>query len=293
VLWDTAGITLEVELWDTAAVGVTLEEVLVVCDTESVTLEEVLVVCDTENVTLELELEEVVAVILVLCDTAVVGEPLVLELEEPVADTLVLSETAVVCEPLEIEEVVADTVVLSDTAVVTLGLDEVVGDMLELESQDIDSDGELDITKPGDTDTDWVSVRDEDVVTEGTEGAREALILLDVVRESVASADGLRDILRLTLSDLELVRSVDSLADTLRLAVTDRESVGSIDPLAVTLLDTEVDAVSEAVKLGDTGDFVKDGVGVGEGMIAVYDMKNTDPEPRLIILAPICDPPEL
>jgi hypothetical protein len=58
------------------------------------------------------------------------------------------------------------------------------------------------------------------------------------------------------------------------------------------LLDTELDAVSEAVKLGDTGDFVRDGVGVGEGMIAVYDMKKTDPEPRLIMLAPIWPPPE-
>jgi hypothetical protein len=79
--------------------------------------------------------------------------------------------------------------------------------------------------------------------------------------------------------------------DSVRLALTDRESVGSIDPLAVTLLDTEVDAVSEAVKLGDTGDFVRDGVGVGEGMIAVYDMKNTDPDPRLIIFAAIEVPP--
>ena len=73
--------------------------------------------------------------------------------------------------------------------------------------------------------------------------------------------------LRLPLSDLVTVRSVDSLADT--------------------LLDIDVDLVSEAVKLGDTGDFVRDGVGVGEGIITVYDMKNTDPAPRLIILAPI------
>ncbi len=85
---------------------------------------------------------------------------------------------------------------------------------------------------------------------------------------------------------------VEGLRDSLRLALTDRESVGSVDPLAVTLLDMEVDAVSEAVKLGDTGDFVRDGVGVGDGIITVYDMKKTEPEPRLIMLAPIWDPPE-
>jgi hypothetical protein len=106
-----------------------------------------------------------------------------------------------------------------------------------------------------------------------TEGAREALVVILAERESVTSTDELRDVVRL--------------------ALTDRESVGSIDPLAVTLLDTDVDAVSEAVKLGDTGDAVIEGVADGEGMIAVYDMKNTDPEPRLIMLAPICDPPEL
>jgi len=124
------------------------------------------------------------------------------------------------------------------------------------------------------------AARDEDTVTEG---ALEALILLEVVRESV----------RLPLSDLELVRSVDSLADTLRLPLTDLVTVRSVDPLAVTLLDIDVDTVSEAVKLGDTGDFVREGVGVGEGMITVYDMKNTDPDPRAIMLAPICDPPAL
>jgi hypothetical protein len=121
-----------------------------------------------------------------------------------------------------------------------------------------------------------VAVADADVVRD-TDGAREALILLEVVRESV----------RLPLSDLELVRSVDSLLDTLREALTDLVTVRSVDPLAVTLLDTDVDAVSEAVKLGDTGDFVTEGVIDGDGMITVYDMKNTDPDPRAIMLAPI------
>jgi hypothetical protein len=73
----------------------------------------------------------------------------------------------------------------------------------------------------------------------------------------------------------------------LRLALTDIVTVLSVDPLADTLLDIDLDPVSEAVKLGDTGDFVTDGVGVGEGIITVYDMKNTDPAPRLIMLAPI------
>ena len=152
---------------------------------------------------------------------------------------------------------------LKDTSVDAeiLGLDEVVADTLMLRDRSVvgDADGDT-----GDSVLDCVTdrdaARDEDMVDEG---ARDALVVIDGVRES------------------------------LRLALTDREVVRSVDPLAVTLLDIEVDAVSEAVKLGDTGDFVKDGVGVGEGMITVYDMKNTDPEPRLIMLAPIWDPPAL
>jgi hypothetical protein len=75
--------------------------------------------------------------------------------------------------------------------------------------------------------------------------------------------------------------------ESVRLPLSDLVTVRSVDSLADTLLDIDLDPVSEAVKLGDTGDFVTDGVIDGEGMITVYDMKNTDPEPRLIILAPI------
>jgi hypothetical protein len=113
-----------------------------------VTLELEVVLSDTAGVRLELKLEEGVADILVLSDTAVVGEPLVLELEEPVADT------AVVGEPLELEEVVA----LSDTAVVTLGLDEIVGDTLELELVVREADGELVIAGPAPTATNAIFV---------------------------------------------------------------------------------------------------------------------------------------
>ena len=76
---------------------------------------------------------------------------------------------------------------------------------------------------------------------------------------------------------LDVVASIDSLADTLLLIVVLADSL-----LLIVLL-----AVSEAVKLGETGDLVTEGVGVRVGIMAVYDIKNTDPDPRLIIFAPI------
>ena len=192
---------------------------------------------ELDDVTLELDVvlgvTAGVTLDVMLWDTSVNAEPL--ELDEVVADILVLWDTSVDAETLELDEVVADTLVLRERSV--------VGD-----ADGDNGDSVLDCV------TDKDAARDRDMVAEG---AREALMVLDSVRES------------------------------LRLALADRESVESVDPLAVTLLDTEVDAVSEAVKLGDTGDFVRDGVGVGDGMITVYDMKNTDPEPRLIMLAPI------
>jgi len=103
-----------------------------------------------------------------------------------------------------------------------------------------------------------VAVAEADAVRE-TDGARDALILTLAERESVWSVDEVRDALRLVLS----------LPDTLRLALTDRESVGSTDGLPDTLRDIEVDSVSEAVKLGETGDLVTDGVIDGDGIITV------------------------
>ena len=76
---------------------------------------------------------------------------------------------------------------------------------------------------------------------------------------------------------LEVVASIDSLADSLLLIVL----------LADSLLLILVLAVSDAVKLGETGDLVTDGVIDGDGIMTVYDMKKTEPEPRLIIFAPI------
>jgi hypothetical protein len=76
---------------------------------------------------------------------------------------------------------------------------------------------------------------------------------------------------------LEVVASIDSLADSLLLIVL----------LADSLLLILVLGVSDAVKLGETGDLVSEGVGVGDGIMTVYDMKKTEPEPRLIIFAVI------
>ena len=179
------------------------------------------------------------------------GDPVVSKLLELDDVTLELDVVLGVTAGVTLDVMLWDTSVDAET----LELDEVVADTLVLRERSVvgDADGDN-----GDSVLDCVTdkdaARDRDMVAEG---ARDTLMVVEWVRDSV------------------------------RLALADRESVGSVDPLAVTLLDTEVDAVSEAVKLGDTGDFVRDGVGVGDGMITVYDMKNTDPEPRLIMLAPI------
>jgi len=113
----------------------------------------------------------------------------------------------------------------------------------------------------------------------------------DSDRLSVPDADSDRLIVLESESDRERVRdgetllvsvtSADTDADTLRLTLDVCVSDGSID----------AEAVSDGVKLGETGLFVTDGVIDGEGIIAVYDMKNTEPEPRLIISAPVMPPP--
>ena len=172
--------------------------------------------------------------------------------------------------------VVPDTLVLCDRAV--------VGETLELELEEVVPV----ILVLWDTSVDAEPLELDEVVAD-------TLVLND--RSVVGDADGdTGDSVLDCVTDRDAARDRDTVAegarDTLMVVEWVRESVASVDPLAVTLLDTEVDPVSEAVKLGDTGDFVRDGVGVGEGMITVYDMKNTDPEPRLIMLAPIWDPPE-
>jgi len=132
-------------------------------DVETLSDEEGVVLEDVDSETLELGLDDVVSDTLVLWDTVLVGE--ILELDDVVPDRLVLCEPLeleeavadilVLCETLELrlEEVVAVILVLWDSAVVTLGLDDDVGDMLEVELLDIDIDGELEIAGPAPTAT--------------------------------------------------------------------------------------------------------------------------------------------
>ena len=121
-----------------------------------------------------------------------------------------------------------------------------VGDIVELCVKDavllvvivfdacIDGDTELDAWRDGDTDV--LCVRDE-------------LAWTDAVLEPLTEADAV----------LVSVGSTDDEGEKLLLIVELTVSVGSFD----------VDAVTEAVKLGETGLFVTDGVGVGEGMTSV------------------------
>jgi hypothetical protein len=78
------------------------------------------------------------------------------------------------------------------------------------------------------------------------------------------------------------VGSTDADADTLRLTLDVCVSDGSID----------AEAVSDGVKLGETGLFVTEGVIDGVGKKIVYDRKNADPpDAILIIFAPVMPPP--
>ena len=90
--------------------------------------------------------------------------------------------------------------------------------------------------------------------------------------DSLADNDGL----------LESVGSTDTDADTLRLTLDVCVSDGY----------TDAEAVSDGVKLGDTGLIVTDGVIDGVGKNIVYDRKNADPpDAILIIFAPVMPPP--
>jgi len=99
-----------------------------------------------------------------------------------------------------------------------------------------------------------------------------------IVLESDSDLERVRDGEMLLVS----VTSADTDADTLRLTLDVCVSDGSID----------AEAVSDGVKLGDTGLIVTEGVMDGVGKNIVYETKNADPpDAILIISAPVMPPP--
>jgi len=130
------------------------------------------------------------------------------------------------------------------------------------------------------TDGDLVVVTDEDAALDPvTEADSDLLFVTDADSDLlfVLESDSDLEVVREGDTLLVSVTSTDTDADTLRLSVELTVVVASIDS----------DAVVDAVKLGETGDLVTDGVNDGDGIMTVYDMKKTEPEPRLIIFAPI------
>ena len=98
---------------------------------------------------------------------------------------------------------------------------------------------------------------------------------VEACRDCETDVLGVLDELPCTDADLEPVAVIDVDSDILRLNVELTVSVGSVDG----------EAVIEAVKLGDTGLFVTDGVGVDEGIISVYDMKKADPRFAILTIS--------
>ena len=139
------------------------------------------------------------------------------------------------------------------------------------------------------------TVADDDTVFEADtliEAALEPVIEVEPVLEALTEAE----------VDLEPLIEADSVLEPEDETDDVLVSVGSIDALAEILLLTLVLAetlllivilaVSEAVKLGETGDAVTDGVIDGVGKNTVYDRKNADPlDAILIISAPVMPPP--
>ena len=140
---------------------------------------------------------------------------------------------------------------------------EIVVDAEKLTDGDLEpvSDDEAALDPDTDADSDLLFVTDAD---------SDLLFVFesDSDFEVVADNDGL----------LESVGSADTEADTLRLPVV----------LAVVVASMELEAVSDGVKLGETGLLVTEGVNDGDGIIAVYDIKNAEPRDAIFtISAPI------
>jgi hypothetical protein len=86
-------------------------------------------------------------------------------------------------------------------------------------------------------------------------------------------------------SDLEVVRDGEALLVSVTSTDTDADTLGLPVELTVVVASIDSDAVVEAVKLGETGDAVTDGVIDGVGKNTVYDTKKADPPDAILIIS--------
>ena len=92
-------------------------------------------------------------------------------------------------------------------------------------------------------------------------------------------------------SDLEVLAVTDGLLLSVGSAVVDADTLLLTVVVAVVVASIDSEAVVDGVKLGETGLFVTEGVGVGVGINSVYDTKNADPLDAIFTMsAPICVP---
>ena len=113
----------------------------------------------------------------------------------------------------------------------------------------------------------------------------------DSDRLSVPDADSDRLIVLESDSDRERVRDGETLLVSVTSADTDADTLRLTLDVCVSDGSTDAEAVSDGVKLGETGLFVTEGVIDGVGIISVYDTKNADPLDAIFtISAPIMLP---
>ena len=114
----------------------------------------------------------------------------------------------------------------------------------------------------------------------------------DSDRLFATDADSDRLIVLESDSDFEIVREGETLLVSVTSADTDADILRLTLDVCVSDGSTDAEAVSDGVKLGETGLFVTEGVIDGVGKNIVYDTKNADPpDAILIISAPVMLPP--
>jgi hypothetical protein len=122
------------------------------------------------------------------------------------------------------------------------------------------------------TDGDLVPVADDEVaLVPVTDADSDLLFVIDADSDLlfVIDADSDRLIVLESDSDLEIVRDGDTLLESVTSTDTDADILRLTLDVCVSDGSTDAEAVSDGVKLGDTGLFVTDGVIDGEGINSV------------------------